>query len=174
MNSLLGISGYPSLRLANSSYDAGYVPDKDNNYLHSNNRLGLPSTWPTDAANYALADRAGYQHSQYLMQVTQSDSYSSYTKMGQLLITFQASRDAIGCDDWYIPACGQLSLFYVFKSDINAALSKIGGTCLYESIYWSSSEYNSNYGWSVDLRDGTVCYSSKSVGSRVRLVRDIF
>ena len=35
-----------------------------------------------------------------------------------------------GYADWYVPACGQLALMYLNITDINAALTKIGGTAL--------------------------------------------
>ena len=173
MNNLLGISDYPSYTEASSAYPYGYVPDKDGNYSVSSNFLGLPSTWPTDATKYALADRAGKQHSEYLMQVTQNDGYTEYPKMGQLLKTFLSSNDALGYDDWYIPACGQLALFYVFMSDINVALTAIGGTTLNAHSYLSSSEYNDVGGWAVGLDFGTVSYYGKGSNTRLRLVRNL-
>jgi hypothetical protein len=41
------------------------------------------------------------------------------------------------------------------------------------ALYWSSSEYSSNYGWSVYFGTGGVSGSDKSLRYRVRFVRDI-
>ena len=79
----------------------------------------------------------------------------------------------LGIPTEYIPACGQLALFYVYKSDINAALTAIGGTILPANNYWSSSEYTANHGWYVALRNGSVDYVNKYWYDRVRLVRDL-
>ena len=45
--------------------------------------------------------------------------------MCTVLNTFNTSDSY---NDWYVPACGQLALMYLAKTDINAALAKIGGT----------------------------------------------
>ena len=173
MNSLLGISDYPSLVKANISCVDGFLPDKNGNYCYNYNNLGLPDSWPSDDSQYALADRAGKRHSEYLMKVTQSDDYTVYPKAGQLLKSFLKTSDALGYSDWYVPACGQLALFYVYMSDINAGLTAIGGTTLTPAYYWSSSEYSSGSGWSVHLSIGEVDFLSKSNGYRLRLVRDL-
>ena len=116
MNNLLSISDYISYNDACEVTYAGYLPDKNGNYWPDQTKLiGFPSTWPTDATKYSLADKAGYQHSQYLMQVTAKDSYNENPKMGQLLKTFLASDDAMGYDDWYIPSISQLAQCFINK-----------------------------------------------------------
>lgn len=177
VNELLGISDYPlysQLSDVRGGYTQGYLPDKYNIYTIDTNCLGLPYSWPTIGSQYAIADTAGWQHSQYLMLVTESDSYTSYPKMGQLLSTFLVSSDALGYDDWYIPALGELALFWIHKTDLNAALEAIGGTLLSDSGYWSSTELSSGYGWCVGLGGGVVDDDYKYVRYlRVRLVRHL-
>jgi hypothetical protein len=92
--------------------------------------------------------------------------------MCTVLNTFNASDSH---NDWYVPACGQLALMYLNMTEINAALSKIGGTALAAEYYWSSSEYSSNYAWYLNFSNGYVYYrGSKDYGSgQVRFVRDI-
>ena len=91
--------------------------------------------------------------------------------MCTVLNTFNASD---GYNDWYVPACGQLALMYLAKTDINAALAKIGGTAFNESInYWSSSEVGAGSAWYVSFGGGFVYGSSKDNGFRVRFIRDI-
>lgn len=90
--------------------------------------------------------------------------------MCTVLNTFNASD---GYNDWYIPACGQLALMYLAKTDINAALAKIGGTAFESGCYWSSSECGANGAWCVYFSLGYVNDGSKNDYGRVRFVRDI-
>ena len=75
--------------------------------------------------------------------------------------------------DWYVPALGQLALIYLNMTEINAALTKIGGTALAAEGYWSSSEYSSNIAWSMNFNYGSVNNISKDFNFRVRFIRDI-
>lgn len=90
--------------------------------------------------------------------------------MCTVLNTFNVSDSY---NDWYIPACGQLALMYLAKTDINAALAKIGGTAFESNYYWSSSESGAYPAWRVNFNDGLVNSSSKNNYCRVRFVRDI-
>ena len=78
-----------------------------------------------------------------------------------------------GFTDWYIPAAGQLALMYLAKTNINAALAKIGGTAFESDGYWSSSEYDANGAWLVDFSSGNFYYDSKLSNIRVRFIRDL-
>ena len=177
MNELLGISDYIQYNKIDNNYTSGYLPDKDGNYYTTNNRTQLPNNWPNDVSQYALADNNGYKYSQYLLELADNNGYndvhSTYPKMGQLLKTFLSSTDALTYTDWHIPSCRQIALFYVFQSDINSALSKIGGTPLASTYYWSSTEAKSgNYGWYLDLSTGSLTFGMLSY-ARVRFVRNL-
>lgn len=100
-------------------------------------------------------------------------SSSNAKDMCKVLETFNAGSDNQGHSDWYVPAEGQLALMYLAKTDINAALAKIGGTALKSFGYWSSSEYGSDSAWYVHFDDGSVSYGSKRNDTRVRFIRDI-
>lgn len=175
MNELLGITDYVSYAEGHHVYDWGYLPDKKGNYYYDNGEryLGFPSDWPSVGSLYALADTAGYRQSQYLMQVTVKDEYMEHPKLGQLLKTFLASSDAMGYSDWFIPTLGQLALFYIYLTDINAALEAIEGSPLTSTAsYWCCTEYDSECAWRAGLSDGPI-YSTrfKYQSTRVRLVR---
>ncbi len=174
MNDLLNISDYTEYTYCKASYSYGSLPNQEGSYFGaSSNKLGLPATWPTDVTQYALADFEGLKHTNYLKQVTQTDSYSKCPTMASLLKSFLESNDGYGFDDWYIPACGQLALLYVYKSDINSALSAMGGLTLSED-HWSSSEAGLSYGWRVCMTTGFVSsYNLKYVGYYVRFIRDL-
>lgn len=92
--------------------------------------------------------------------------------MCKALNTFNASDTY---NDWYVPACGQLALMYPNITEIDAALAKIGGTALATVYsYWSSSEIDSNYAWSMGLDDGLVSPAfDKGCDQKVRFVRDL-
>lgn len=90
--------------------------------------------------------------------------------MCTVLNTFNA---ADSYSDWYVPACGQLALMYLNMTEINAALTKIGGTALDDGNYWSSSECAFLYAWNVRFSTGLVEYKYKDNSGRVRFVRDI-
>ena len=77
-----------------------------------------------------------------------------------------------GFTDWYVPAAGQLALMYLAKTDINAALTKIGGTTFADNRYWSSSGCSGG-AWSVYFNNGGFGENTKNGTSRVRFVRDI-
>jgi hypothetical protein len=78
-----------------------------------------------------------------------------------------------GYIDWYVPVAGQLYEFYSNKTDINAALAKIGGTAFESKYYWSSSELDSDHAWTVSFSFGGVSGGSKDDDCRVRFIRDI-
>lgn len=91
--------------------------------------------------------------------------------MCTVLNTFNTSDSY---NDWYVPACGQLALMYLAKTDINAALANIGGTAFESNSYWSSSENDASYAWRVNFNYGYVNLSNKGYDAfRVRFIRDI-
>ena len=173
VNDLLGITDYIPYAQVNSSYSAGVIPNQNGNYLTNADRLGFPSEWPTDDTQYALADNAGYLHSQYLMQVTATDEYMEVPKMAQLLKTFLASSDALGYRDWYVPSLRQFAAMYSFRYDIDDATWAIRGTKIDTPIYWTSSEQNANYGYVFDSSCGQLAPYTKNRKQSVRLVRNL-
>lgn len=58
--------------------------------------------------------------------------------------------------DLYIPTAGQLAAMFLYRKVLNKALEMVGGTPMKEDVYWSSSEINANYSWSVYFNDGYV------------------
>lgn len=78
-----------------------------------------------------------------------------------------------GFNDWYVPAAGQLYEICTNITDINAALTKIGGTAFESYVYWSSSERGINDAWNVTFGNGRVGNQLKDDLFRVRFVRDI-
>ncbi len=173
MNNLLDVQDFISYRSANETYSSGHLPTINGNYAVSSNPLGFPESWPKDDSKYVLANKSGYQQSQYLMLVPAIGEYTDYPPMCQLLKTFLASEDALGYSDWFIPTCMQLALLYVYKTEINEALSKIGGKEISTDYYWSSSEWGAALGWYIYFATGDVSWGTKTQKHRIRLVRNI-
>ena len=62
---------------------------------------------------------------------------------------------------WYLPTVAELSMLYRAKNTVNSALEKAGGTEIADDLYWSSSQYASDYGaaWDVMFEDGELNYN---------------
>ena len=151
-------------RNADDTNDSGYLPKSDGTYQSTPNLSSDFTTWEAGA----LSDFNGKDNT-----IVITAASSNAKDMCAVLNTFNAATDGsnAGKNDWYVPACGQLALMHLNKTEINAALTKIGGTKLYD-CYWSSSEKSSNWAWCVDLYDGHVYTGYKSNDSKVRFVRD--
>ena len=81
--------------------------------------------------------------------------------------------------DWYLPALNELKKIYSNVSELNAMLTKIGGTILDTSPYWSSTEYNGSRAYYLKFNTGESddCYKTLSeysnyyYGHKVRAIR---
>ena len=156
-------------------YDKGDLSLTNYSTADGTNRYGyLRTELSTDFTTWtagALSDFNGKTNTQVI-----AASSSNAKDMCKVLETFNAgtnSQSNEGHNDWYVPACGQLALMYLAKTDINAALAKIGGTAFESYYYWSSSEYAAKQSWRVDFNKGDVIYNGKSGNHRVRFIRDI-
>ena len=166
-------TGIPTYNIADASNSVGYLLQANGSYNSTPNLSGDYTTWTSGA----LSDFNGKANSDVIKTITTNGTSGSkiYAPMGILLNKFNDANNEEngGYTDWYIPACGQLSLMYLNKAAINNALTKIGGQTIASNYYWSSSEYDSNYGWCVDFNVGYVYNGIKNNGRRVRFVRDI-
>ena len=154
----LSLTNYNKVDGTNSS---GYLPKPDGTFGGSTHLSGDFTTWKAGA----LSDFNGKANTA-IIAAASSDARDMCT----VLNTFNTSDSY---NDWYVPACGQLALMYLAKTDINAALAKIGGTALESLYYWSSSEYDAGGAWYVGFDYGYVYNDDKYNGSRVRFIRDI-
>ena len=151
-----------------SSY--GYLPKADGTYQLAPNLSGDYTTWTSGA----LSDFGGKANTAALLAASDTDSYTTYANMATWCRIFnQTAAENQGYTDWYIPACGQLSLMYLNMTAINNALTKIGGQTIASYSYWSSSEASSNIGCRVDFSSGNVGSNDKNYDRRIRFVRDI-
>ena len=146
----------------------GYLPKPDGTFSNTPNLSGDFTTWTAGA----LAEFDGKANTAAIIAGYAEHSVSMETgDMCTVLNTFNTSDSH---NDWYVPALGQLALIYLNRTEINAALTKIGGTALTYDYYWSSSECTSGVAWYVRFFNGSVDRRTKnSNGSRVRFIRDI-
>lgn len=153
----------------------GWLPKSDGSYHGSPELPGDPSAWTSGA----LSDFAGKDNSEIIKDITDNGTkYSSnISPMAYLMNTFNyVCPQSVnqGFHDWYIPSCGQLGLIQINKDALDNALTAIGGTAFTMAHYWSSSEYNSCYGWYISVGYGEVLHHFiKNSAYRVRLVRDL-
>ena len=61
----------------------------------------------------------------------------------------------------YLPALGEWQTAYNNKSQVDSALSKIGGTAMLTGYHWASTEYSSNGAWRLNWGSGYVSTSGK-------------
>lgn len=149
---------------------------------------GANSTFPENILLWtdAMGDFNGYDNSTILKANPVNGDLSgryenyNYTPVGHLLNEFIRSADALGYDDWYVPALGELCCIILESENINSYLTKIGGTPLDFSIgYWSSTEQSADGSYFIDYsesEDGipNVWYWFKVVQANVRLVRQVY
>lgn len=148
----------------------GYLPKADGTYIGSPKLSSDYTTWTSGA----LSDFNGKANTIALINASDKDSFTTYANMATWCRIFnQTATENQGYTDWYIPACGQLSLMYLNMTAINNALTKIGGQTILTDSYWSSSESSSNSGWYVGFYYGNVGYYNKDYSDQVRFIRDI-
>lgn len=72
----------------------------------------------------------------------------------------EAMKIKFSQDNIHVPDIRELSLLHLNIDDVNAGLSAAGGEKL-ESYYWSSTEYDNDYAWKLDVSDGNRDASGK-------------
>ena len=122
----------------------------------------------------AEADFEGKAHTTKLVEAVDTDGNTEYANMGTYCIKFNDTpEENLGYDDWYIPAMGQLYEIYTNKTNINAALTAMGGQEL-KFGYWSSSETDGEYAWCMPGGVDAYCsVDKKNASFDVLFVRDL-
>ena len=135
------------------------------------------SDWPTSDED-VMNDFNGKENTEIMLS---SDTITRYD-IAYLLSNFNTGNtsasegDNHGFDDWYIPSLGELALLCMYQNEIKNAYNSIsGGWPISENKkYWSSSEYDENYAWSVYLgNDNQMERKNKSNSYDVRFVRKL-
>jgi len=74
-------------------------------------------------------------------------------------------------DNYWLPSGGEMSYIQSCKNEINEALKKVGGTIIEDEYYWTSSKFNNNYAWSLNIGTGEFAFwKSKKTMMKVRPV----
>ena len=63
---------------------------------------------------------------------------------------------------WYLPAMGELGYLMPRFNEINSVITALGGVAVASSFLWSSSEYSSNYAYSLNTNSGYVLNYGKN------------
>lgn len=154
----VNISGIPDVTVVGggSTESHGYLAGTSTPQLNKDY-----TTW-LDTDNTALADTAGWSHTEALI-AAQSGLAPSGDYIGVATTNFRNGANNQGYSDWFIPAEGQLAYMYLKRSEINTLLGKCDGatpipTTPSSSYHWSSSEYSTESAWYVNFQDGNVNY----------------
>ena len=116
----------------------------------------------------ALSDFEGKNNTAIITKMT------AERDMGRVLKEFNADNSQNqGFNDWYIPSLGQMALMYICNIEINAILEKIEGSSFITHVYWSSTEGNTDNGWSMHMSLGDVMSIPKEADFYVRFIRDL-
>ena len=110
----------------------------------------------------AINDLDGYQNTQIICAY--SNSFSAFN-----IVDFE--------NGWYLPAIGQLNYLYGNLLDVNAGITIAGGTVFLglnmDGMYWSSTEYSSDFAWILEYNGALDYYVYRSgFNRRVRAVRN--
>jgi hypothetical protein len=105
----------------------------------------------TDSAT-AKTDFDGYRNTTKLISACAGYTDSTYRITGAPAA--EACRSQFS-GKGYLAAAGEWDVAYKYKTDITSMMSKIGGTALTESDYWTSTLYNtSTTSWGLNWRNG--------------------
>lgn len=79
----------------------------------------------------------------------------------------------VGFDDeteWNVPAQGHLTILYRIKAELNEILSAVwdNSAALKDSLYWASTMFDNNTGWTVNISSGVCNTGQKSATNILR------
>ena len=171
---LIEKNGEANTDIIKAAYDADGASNTSYTYFYwgcyIKDVAGIENTSTADAARQ---DFDGKANTAAIIATPDTDSKTTFANMGTYCTKFNEMSGTYA--DWYIPALGQLYEIYGYVTDINTALTNIGGTKFDMSRgYFSSSEKNADKGWYIRFNDGIVNdYYGKDNANMVRFIRDI-
>ena len=131
-----------------------------NNGAFNENYSTLFTTGGT-AINNALSDFDGFGNTQILIK---DDDVVAAKQCANF-------NPRYGEGKWYLPAVGELGFIMPRFKEINSKLLALGpsGVQLDDNYnYWSSTEYDEYYAWTVSIANGFVDYNGKDGNNYVR------
>lgn len=154
-----------------------YLPQPNGNYATNNYALRLSNDFTKWESDISACDFNGKSNTTLIMEAYTTQEVPIHDQdMCTVLNKFntQSNYENAGKNDWYVPSCGQLAIIYLSITDINTALTKIGGTPFIENNYQTSSSCGSQLVWCVAFNDGSIHNNyTKFSKAAVRFIRDI-
>lgn len=137
----------PSPYYSNGTLNSNYIATKKSN---------------GDSITNALSDIDGYTNTQILIE----DADVVAAKRCGVF-----APNNYGQGKWYLPAIGELAFIMPRWNEIQAALGSVDGGVQLGSgnYYWSSTEYDNTYAWSLYTSNGNVGNISKNNDYYVRV-----
>jgi hypothetical protein len=75
-----------------------------------------------------------------------------------------------GQNDWYLPSIQELNMLWNNNYNVSRTLSQISGTTqLQPKNYWSSSEFDFQYSWSISFRSGATSNGDYNFSTKLNL-----
>lgn len=82
---------------------------------------------------------------------------------------YSLSSDDPAAGKYYLPSIAQMRTMIKYRNEIDEMMTFVSGSTFIKDWYWSSTEFSSNYAWSVLASAGSIYgYSSKTSAYRVR------
>jgi len=72
---------------------------------------------------------------------------------------------------WRLPTQRELMLMYIFKPALEDILAEVSGSAFSINYYWSATEENSDFAFSVNFNAGTMSNINRSVKTSNNIVR---
>lgn len=126
-------------------------------------------TWNTGA----LSDFDGFNNTSIIAEYADNSM-----DMCTVLESFNSGTNPqsnLGYNDWYVPSLGQAALIYLYKTDIETILDKIGGVKFSSAFgaYWTSSKYNRYNAWYISFSSGSIGNGQENYTGNVRFIRNL-
>ena len=109
--------------------------------------------------NNALSDFNGLSNTQVLVGLS-SDYVAANAAYNY--------SDGASNTQWYLPSIGELGFMIARFKTINSTISMLSGVAVPSFVFWSSTEYSSNYAYFVYTDNGNVYSNSKDGSLYVR------
>ena len=165
-------NGEANTDIIKAAYEADGATDTSYQRFYWGSNTDITSITNSKNSDAAKQDFNGKANTVAIIATPNTDNNMECANMGTYCIKFNEMSGTY--EDWYIPASGQLYEIYKNVTDIDIALSNIGGTNFNMSnFYWSSSEYLSSQACGVYFSYGSVDGYDKKARFLVRLIRDI-
>ena len=152
--------------------DISFIIDKTNSNLKFggyNKDLTSTGIVLTTNSTTAKQDFDGYNNTTKIISACSGYTDSSYNITGAPAAEYCRGRFS---GKGYLPSLGELNVAYQYKTDVDSMLTKIGGTALTSSYYWSSTLYSaSDNSWILDWNDGSTGNGNRNYTYYVRAFR---